>query len=79
MEYAEHLNFANPWLVKVDDVLLNLNAAAAGEAVVPWPPGLGVLRQHFQRLVDRGSVVRLLALSPRTPRVQQNIIHVPEG
>ncbi len=79
VENAEYLDFASLRLVKVDDGLLNLNAAASGKAIVPCPTGFGVPGQHVQRLIDRGSVVRPLVVPPRTPRVQQYVIDVPVG
>jgi len=73
MEYAEHFDFVSPGLVKVDDVLLCLDAAASGKEIVPWQTGLGMPGEHFQCLVNHGSIRRLLRLSPCAPRVQQQV------
>jgi hypothetical protein len=73
MEYAEHFDFLSSGLVKVDDVLLYLDAAASGKQIVPWPTGLGMPGEHVQCLVDHSSIGRLLRLPPCAARVQQDV------
>jgi hypothetical protein len=73
MEYAEHVNFSSSGLVKVDDVLLCLDAVTSGKEMVAWPTGLGMSGEHVQCLVDHSSIGRLLRLPPCAPRVQQDV------
>jgi hypothetical protein len=56
MEYAEHFDFVILGLVKVDDMLLRLDAAASGKEIISWQTGLGVPGEHVQCLVNHASI-----------------------
>lgn len=79
MENTNNLDLVRIWFVKIDDVLLDLEAAASGEAVVARTTSFGESRKHVQSPLDRGSIPRSLAGAPSAPRVQQDVIEVPEG
>jgi hypothetical protein len=79
MEYAEHVDFASSGLVKVDDVLLYLDAAAAGKEIISWPTGLWVIAKRAERLGDRSLIGCALLLSPCALGVQQDVFIVPVG
>jgi len=52
MEDAEHFEFTSSGLVKVDDVLLCLDAATSGEEIVSWPAHEWVIAKRAESLGD---------------------------
>ncbi len=64
MEYAEHVDFAGLGLVKVDNVLLCLDATTSGKELVPWPAHSWVIAKCAERLGDRSLIGCALLLSP---------------
>jgi hypothetical protein len=72
MEYAEHVDFISSGLVVVDDVLLNLNAAATGKESVSGSTGLWVLGEQFKSLNHQG-FIRCLAHEMRTTSLRADI------
>jgi hypothetical protein len=64
MDYAEHFDFVSSGLVKVDEVLLYLDAAASGEEIVSWPAHSWVIAKRAERLGDRSLIGCALLLSP---------------
>jgi hypothetical protein len=52
MEDAEHFEFTSSGLVKVDDVLLCLDAATSGKEIVSWPAHEWVIAKRAESLGD---------------------------
>jgi hypothetical protein len=79
MEYAEPLDFIRSGLVKVDDVLLCLDATTSGKEIVPWPTGLWMIAKRVERLGDRSLIGCALLLSPGALGVQQDVFIISIG
>jgi hypothetical protein len=79
MKYPEHFDFTGSGLVKVDDVLLYMDAAASGKEIVPRPAHSWVIAKRAERLGDRSLLGCALLLSPSALGVQQNVFIVPVG
>jgi hypothetical protein len=73
MEYADHFDFASSGPMKVDDVLLCLDATTSGKQIVPRSTSLWVLGEHLKSLNHHGFVRCLLLGAPSAPRVQQDV------
>jgi hypothetical protein len=76
---AEYFDFVGLGQMEIDDMLLHLDATAPVKEIISWPTSLWVLGDHLQRLVDHGAIRCLLRLSPRAPRIQQDVIHIAES
>lgn len=63
MEYAERYKFASSGLVKIDDMVFCLDAAAFRKEIDPWPTGLWVLAEQFKCPRNRRLVGLRLLLS----------------
>jgi hypothetical protein len=79
MEDAEHFDFASSGLVKVDEVLLYLGAAAARKEIIPWPARLRLQGEPLQCAEDCSPVRHSLLLAPSAACVQQDAFNVPLG
>ena len=79
MENSPDDDFGRPWLMVVDDVLLYLEAPAAGAKIVPRSAGSRMLREHPECPVNLGSIARMLVSSPESPGVQRDVFKISPG
>jgi hypothetical protein len=55
------------WLMIVNDMLPDLDAAATGKEVIAWSAGSWMLAKHRECVFERGSIARLPIDSPDSP------------